>query len=300
MEYLIILNRSVFPILIIVLIAIVYDKIFKPEIEDIAKLSIYLFTPIMVFNSFMHYNISFFVLMKPLEFMLIYTFAIIFIGAIAGKLLKLNSDDRISFILSVSMLNIGNYGLPLIYFTFGKNAEEYSMLYYIVFNISLSTIAVYMSSPTGSKEIIKNMLKIPIFFSVLLALVFTTFTIKLPESFMNSISLMSLAGIPLLTFVMGLQLSNITFKPSYIPAVVVATSIRLIISPFIALFVLYVININGLERDVALVQSSTPSAMVPLMLNIIFKRPTDLLASIILSTTVCSAFTLPFIIKFLT
>ena len=197
------------------------------------------------------------------------------------------------------MLNIGNYGLPLIYFTFGQNAEAYSMLYYIVFNISLSTIAIYISSPAGNKEMIKNMLKIPIFFSVLLALIFTTFMIKLPKSIMNSISLMSLAGIPLLTFVMGIQLSNITFKRTYIPAVVIATIIRLIISPFIALFVLYIVNINGLERDVALLQSSTPSAMVPLMLNIIFKRPTDLLASIILTTTVCSAFTLPFIIKFL-
>jgi len=116
------------PVLIIVFIAIVYDKVFKPAIGDIAKLSIYLFTPIMVFDSFMHYNISFFVLMKPLVFMLLYTSVLIFLGVITGKLLKLNSDDRISFILSVSMLNIGNYGLPLIYFTFGQNAEAYSML----------------------------------------------------------------------------------------------------------------------------------------------------------------------------
>jgi len=300
MEYFIILNRSVLPILFIVFIAILYDKVFKPSIEDVAKLSIYLFTPIMVFDSFVHYNISFSLLLKPLVFMILYTYAIIFLASFLGKFLKLNENDRISFILSVSMLNIGNYGLPLIYFTFGKGAEEYSILYYIVFNISLSTIAVYLSSPHGSKGIIKNIMKIPIFLSVLIALAITTLMIKLPESFMNSISLMSLGAIPLLTFVMGLQLSNIIFKPAFIPVVVIATIIRLIISPLIAVCILYLLNINGIERDVALVQSSTPSAMVPLMLNIIFKRPTDLLASIILTTTVCSAFTLPLVIKFLT
>ena len=300
MAYFIILNKSVLPILIIIVIAIVYDRIFKPSIEDVAKLSIYLFTPIMVFDSFVRYNISFSVLLKPMIFMIVYTFTIIFLASFTGKLLKLNNDDRVSFILSVSMLNIGNYGLPLIYFTFGKAAEEYSMLYYIVFNISISTIAVYMSSPNRSKDVIKNIVKIPIFLSVLIALTVTTLMIKLPESFMSSITLMSLGAIPLLTFVMGLQLSNITFKPAYIPVVLIATIIRLIISPIIAICFLYMLNINGLEKDVALVQSSTPSAMVPLMLNIIFKRPTDLLASIIFTTTVCSAITLPLIIKFLT
>jgi predicted permease len=299
MAYFIILNKSVLPILIIIVIAIVYDRIFKPSIEDVAKLSIYLFTPIMVFDSFVRYNISFSVLLKPMIFMIVYTFTIIFLASFTGKLLKLNNDDRVSFILSVSMLNIGNYGLPLIYFTFGKNAEQYSMLYYIVFNISLSTIAVYMSSPSGSKDVIKNIVKIPIFLSVIIALTITTLMIKLPESFMSSVSLMSLGGIPLLTFVMGLQLSNISFKSAYIPIVLIATIIRLVISPIIALCFLYMLNINGLEKDVALVQSSTPSAMVPLMLNIIFKRPTDLLASIILTTTVCSAITIPLVIKFL-
>ena len=299
MSYFIILNKSVLPILVIIVIAIIYDKAFKPSIEDVAKLSIYLFTPIMVFDSFVRYNISFSVILKPMIFMIVYTFSIIFLASLTGKLLKLNNNDKISFILSVSMLNIGNYGLPLIYFTFGKNAEQYSMLYYIVFNISLSTIAVYMSSPSGSKDVIKNIVKIPIFLSVIIALTITTLMIKLPESFMSSVSLMSLGGIPLLTFVMGLQLSNISFKSAYIPIVLIATIIRLVISPIIALCFLYMLNINGLEKDVALVQSSTPSAMVPLMLNIIFKRPTDLLASIILTTTVCSAITIPLVIKFL-
>jgi len=37
MEYFIILNRSALPILFIVLIAILYDKLFKPSIEDVAN-----------------------------------------------------------------------------------------------------------------------------------------------------------------------------------------------------------------------------------------------------------------------
>lgn len=300
MAYFIILNKSVLPILVIIVIAIIYDKVFKPSIEDVAKLSIYLFTPIMIFDRFVRYNIGFSVLFKPMMFMVMYTSALIFLAYLTGKLLKLNKNDKVSFILSVSMLNIGNYGLPLIYFTFGKAAEEYSMLYYTVFNISISTIAVYMSSPYKSKDVIKNIVKIPIFLSVLIALTVTTLMVELPESFMSSITLMSLGAIPLLTFVMGLQLSNVTFRSAYIPAVLLATVIRLVISPIIAICFLYMLNINGLEKDVAVVQSSTPSAMVPLMLNIIFKRPTDLLASIILTTTVCSAFTLPLVIKFLT
>jgi predicted permease len=301
MGYFVVLRESIFPILLIIFIAYLYNKFFKPAVEDIAKVSVYLFTPIMVFDSFLRHNVVVSTLYKPMVFMLLYTFSLIFIGKLFAKILKLNTDDSISFTLSISMMNIGNYGLPLIFFTFGQSAEKYSILYYIVFNISISTIAVYMSSRGRNvKSLIKDVFKVPIFLAVIVSLVITNFALKVPSSIMKCMILMSDAAVPLLTFVLGLQLSKMFFRVSYLPAIAAATFLRLVLAPFIAFLIVYILDIKGLERSVAIVQSSTSSALIPLMLNIIFKRPTDLLASIILVTTITSAITLPFVILIFT
>lgn len=298
MSYLIILNNSILPIIFIILIAFVYNKIISSSSNDIVKLAIYLFTPIMIFTNLVDYNVDIQALVKPFIFMSFYTITLVVMSYIIGKLLKLNNDNLISFILSISMINIGNYGIPLIYFSLGKEGEIYSIIYYIVFNISLSTIGIYLCSPKKNiGSIMKNILKIPIFSAAILAIIFTSFNLVMPTSLKNSLFLLSEGAIPLLIFIMGLQISNIKFNISYIIPIMVATILRLFISPFIALLFLFLLNIDGLERSAALIQTSTPSAMVPLMMNILFGRSTDLLASIIFSTTLLSVISLPLVIK---
>ena len=75
-----------------------------------------------------------------------------------------------------------------------------------------------------------------------------------------------------------------------------AVIIRLVISPGLALGITHVLDFSGLERNVAVVQTSGPSALLPLMYAIRFQRRTELLSSIILVTSLCSAITMPLVI----
>ena len=56
-------------------------------------------------------------------------------------------------------------------------------------------------------------------------------------------------------------------------------------------------NDSVFQRQVALVQKSAPSALLPLMYAIRFNRSPDLLAAMILSTTLLSAVSLTVLIK---
>jgi hypothetical protein len=64
--------------------------------------------------------------------------------------------------------------------------------------------------------------------------------------------------------------------------------------------VLTLFSFSTLEHNVALVQTSGPSALLPLMYAIKFNRSPELLAALILTTTVASGISLPLVISLIT
>jgi predicted permease len=300
MEYLIVFNKSIVPIVTILAIAFAYNKFFKPNISEISSLALNVFAPVMIFYSVLNNKITTEQLIKPSIFMLALTISLITISYTASVMLRLKGDSKLSLILSSSMINVGNFGLPLIYFAYGDKAIPYSMIYFVIFNIPLITIAIYLTSKKKSiTGPIRDILKMPIFYAFILALIFSELSITLPNSLLKGFELMNSAAIALLVFILGLQLASIKIKIHFAQIIFVAIFIRLIISPILSYSITWILQIDSLERAVSIVQTSTPSALLPLMYMLKFKRNSDLLAAIILSTVVISGFTLPFIIKFL-
>ncbi len=299
MEYLIVFNRSILPIITILLIAFIYNKLYRPNIKEISSVALNVFAPVMVFYSVLNNNITTSQLIKPFVFMLSLTLFLLIIAFVASFMLKMKNDDRLSFLLSASMINVGNFGLPLIYFAYGQKAIPYSMIYFVIFNIPLITIAIYMTSKKNIMESFTDIFKMPIFHAFIVAIVFSEIGIHLPESIMKGFELMNSGAIALLVFILGLQLANIKIKVKFIQIIFLAVFIRLIISPMLSYGISTILHIEALERAVCVVQTSTPSALLPLMYMIKFNRKSDLLAAIIFTTTIISGLTLPVLIKFL-
>ncbi len=300
MEYLVVFNRSIVPIMIIITIAFAYNKLYKPNIAQIASVALNVFAPIMVFYSVLNNKITVSQLIKPFLFMVFLTLFLIVIAFVAAMLLKLKKDSKISFILASSMINVGNFGLPLIYFAYGNKAISYSTIYFVIFNIPLITIAIYLTSK--SKNVLgglADILRMPIFYAFIIAILLSELGVCLPKSVLSGLGLMNSGAIALLVFILGLQLANIKLKGVILHVVAAAVFIRLLLSPMLSYSILTILHIGGLERMVSVVQTSTPSALLPLMYMISFKRNSDLLAAIIFTTTVLSGITLPILIGLL-
>lgn len=300
MELLIIFSNSVLPLFIIITAAFIYKRLMQPDILQLANLTLYFFAPVFVFNELVNSDVTMEMLYKPLIFMSLLTIALIIIAHLLAKVLKAGENERIALILACSMINVGNFGLPLIHFTFGENPVAYSVLYFVAFTIPLGTVAVYFSSREKNiRGILGDIAKIPIFHGLLLAIITTGFSLPLPEALNKSLSLIAQATIPMMIFILGLQLSSIKFKQGFVKYITPAIIVRLAISPLIALCLLKTINVTGIEKNIAVIQTSTPAALLPLMYAIRFKRSPDLLAIIILATTICSGISLTILIKLL-
>ncbi len=298
--FLVVFNKSILPIITILTIALIYNRLFKPDIKEITDVALNVFAPIMVFYSVLNNRITLNSLAKPFLFMSILTGVLFIASFTVSTLLRLEDDEKRSLILSSSMINVGNFGLPLIYFSYGKAAIPYSMIYFVIFNIPLITVAIYLSGKESNPfNAIKNMVKMPIFHGFLVGIIFVETGVHLPSSVMKGFSLMNSGAIALLVFILGLQLSNIKVKMKFAGIIGTAVIIRLLLSPILGWEITSLLDIKGLERCVSIVQTSTPSAILPLMYMIKFGRKSDLMAAIILSTTVISGITLPILIGIL-
>lgn len=300
MEFLIIFKDSVMPVFIIVLIAFVYNRLMKPDILQITTLTVTVFAPVFVFTELVKSNVTLEMLYKPLIFMTLLTGALILIAFFISKALNAGENEQVALILACSMINVGNFGLPLIYFTFGDSVSSFSVLYFVAFTIPLGTVAVYLCSREKRLfGIVKDIGKIPIFHGLFLALIVTEFSLNVPDVLEKSLSLVGQTTIPLMIFILGLQLSSVKFNTGFIKFITPALIVRLAVSPLIAVFLLNMLNISGVEKNIAVIQTSTPAALLPLMYAIRFKRSPDLLAVIIVATTVLSGLSLTVLIKLL-
>jgi predicted permease len=297
MELLNIFSQSLLPILIIILVAFIYNRIFNPDIKNISEVVLTIFAPIMVFDALVKQKIPFVMMVKPFLFMIILISLLIIISFFIAKIFKFNETERTSIILASSMINVGNFGLPLILFTFGEKAVAISVIYFVVFLIPINTIGIYISSnEKNMKSILKGMMKMPLFHSIFFAMLIVNLSIPIPMFIEKSLHLLGNAAIPMLLFILGLQLAKIKFHKKYILAVLIVVFIRLVLSPIISFFSLDLLGITGLERQIALVQTSAPAAVLPLIYAIKFDKSPDLLAAIILGTTIISGISLTILI----
>jgi predicted permease len=274
-----------------------YQKLFKADTQQFNNLVLYLLLPINIFHELSVKRIGFAELGQPALFMVLLTGSLAGIAWLTSRLLRLNMEQRVSFILSVAMINVGNFGLSLIYFTYGPEANFSALLTFVAFNVPLTTLAIYFSSTQGSRRgALKDMLKIPIFHATFLALLLTTLEIAVPAPVHTITGYLGQATFPIFTFVFGMQLAEIRFSRKMLGTVATASCLRLVISPLIAALILNTLGVVGLNYKVGLVQTSTPAPILPLMYAIRFNRSPELLAAIIISTTVLSVITLPAVI----
>ena len=86
-----------------------------------------------------------------------------------------------------------------------------------------------------------------------------------PGPLMKSLGMLGEAVIPLLMIILGMQLKWTIVLGNATGSLVTATLIQLVLSPFLGWGLTVVLGFTGLEEKVAILQTSTPAAVLPLL-----------------------------------
>jgi malate permease and related proteins len=297
------LFQVIVPLSIPVIIGALLGRYKNLETKPLLTISLYYLSPALILDTLTTAKVSHSDVYMTLAFSLLNLLFLWAIANLLGKLLKLSSPEISGLTLVSSFTNSVNYGLPLILLAFGKLGLDKASIYVITQMVIVNTIGVYFAarSQFNVKSAIKSVFSLPAIYAAILALILRTLDLHLPSGVAKGVSMIANAYSPVVLAILGAQMVSV--KVSKLDWKVQTSfwaglSVRLLLSPFIALICLSILNIKGLVHSVLFILSCMPVAVNAVILAEKFTASPKMVSKCILWTTLISFFVLSFLIAF--
>jgi len=283
----------VLPVILIFLAGFGIQKWKRLEIKPLSTIAIYIFTPMLVFQTFYTAELDQQYL-NMVWFSVILLAALILLNKIYCKIRNQNQSVESGLILSTAFMNSGNYGAPIVLFAYGEVGFAYAVSLLVLHTILMNFFGVYYAARgnAGAKAAIKAVLEMPPTYAVILALLFKWADIQIPENIMSAINLLGPATIPLVMVILGMQIAEINLSKLEWEKISFGIIIRLFLSPLIAIAIICFIPMDPLLEKVLILTAAMPSAANTVIYAVQYDTEADLVSSITLITTVISIFSI--------
>lgn len=301
MEYLLIVFVNVItPMLILLAIGVVLQIKFTFNIKALGNILTYCLIPAAVFMNLYHTVIDVEVLLEVLMFVVLFTTVLMSIGHVFSKMLRLNRQQTAVMKNSIVLINSGNYGLPVSQLVFHANPLGVSIQIVLIVYQNLLTYSYglynLVSSTRSGKEIFKEFIKMPIIHALWIGAVLNLAAIRLPHFIELPISYLSDAFIAIALITLGAQLAQIRVKTLWNRLIFLSAFGRLLLSPTVALLLIFALKIDGITAQSLWIASSFPTSRNSSTLALEYDVESELAAQIVLFNTIASSFTVGFII----
>lgn len=277
------------------------DFLSEKDIDPLNKIVMYILMPCMIFSALYSADMSLLPTLGILPFVILT--ASIGSGVIAYIILKrLHYDDKKiwSVLVTVMIANTAFMGYPVnlgVYGHPGFLRAIFCDLATICMFLLLSFVLVLKFGGTV-KRAFREILLFPPLWAVVLGISFNLLNIPIGPVLDKTVNYLADGAIPLIMISLGLSIELGGLARS--KAMVIFTSIiKLGVFPLIALIVVSLLGLTGLQHDVGIIEAAMPSGMLSLLLAITYKLDYELTSDCILINTVISLITLPIIMTFL-
>jgi predicted permease len=201
-------------------------------------------------------------------------------------------------------MNAGNYGISVNLFAFGEPGLARATIYFTLSAALASSLGVYLSARgrASTSLALRRMVRVPLIYAAAFGLAFNLTGLSVPEPLARAIHLLGQASVPLMLVVLGVRLAE-TFRSRqrlvHLPALGIATAARLLLVPALAWLFATLIGLDGLARDVTVVESAMPTAVMSTILATEFDSDPAWAALCVMTTTLLSLPTLTILLNLL-
>jgi malate permease and related proteins len=292
--------NTILPIFVVAAVGFWLARSMKVDVRAVSRITFNVLSPCLVFNSLVTAQVS------AAEFGRMAFFAacvMLTAGALAwlaSAVLRLDRPTTSAFITLAMFANAGNYGLPLVLFAFGQEAMTRATIYFVIHLILLYSlgIVVVSSSRSGPREALLSMLRVPHLYAILVALAFMLLKVPVPTLVLRPVALLSNAALPMMILLLGMQLERAAM-PERPKLVGLATALRLVVLPALALGLAAVMGLTGIDRQAAVIEASMPAAVMITVLAVEYQAAPAFVNAVVFVSTLLSPLTLTFLIALL-
>lgn len=284
------------PIFLVVGAAVLLDRWLHIDPRPLSQIVIYLFTPFLVLDGIAKSSLTGAETGQIIGVALGISALMALAGWTVARAAGLDRRLIAVFVLSVTLINAGNYGIPLNHFAFGAEGEARAMIFFVVTVAFSNTFGVFLASSgtVSTRRALRNMLSVPLPYAVIVGFALNGLDLTLPTPVARATTVLAQASVPAMLTVLGFQLSRASLRVRDLRPVLLAVGMRLALAPVIALPLVALLDMSGVGRQVALVQSAMPTAVVGGVLATEFGGPEDaeFITSVILISTLLSTVSL--------
>lgn len=302
-EFFTILKDIILPIFVLVGVGAAVEKLFKLDIATISKLNFWVFMPAFLFAALVESQLDFRGLALVAAFQVVLIFVLLALNVGAVKAMKVPAGLTAAFLMATVFCNSGNFGLPLVRMAFPEDpttASSFQAITIMIQNFSTFTLGLiivgYGKAPMTDS--LKETLKLPSVYVIVLALLFKRFEVPVMESawIWNPIKYASDGLVPVALVTLGVQIAK-TPKVRHVGLLSLANFMRLAAAPLVAFVIVKlsilagVTGLQGMLGKVVVVAASGPSAVNTVLISLEFKNEPDFAASAVFYSTLFSAIT---------
>ena len=212
-------------------------------------------------------------------------------SALATYLLRLPGRG---YIIALYSTNSGNIGLPLCLFAFGETGLGLAVIFMALSSIFQLTVALFISH---GKMNAASLTRISLFWGLGLALYFIISGTTPPAWLSNTSELLGGLTIPLMLLTLGASLARLKVENS---GQLIALSVfKIALGTGVGLLVAVAFGFTGLERNVLILQSSMPVAVLSYLLAAQYNRNPQEVAALVFFSTLVSVVTVPLLLTYM-
>ncbi len=292
--------NNLLPILLTAGAGFALGKFLAVDSRALGRVVFYVFSPLLVFDLMAKSQLN---LRQSLTTVGFAVAVIVSLGAasfLLGRLLRLEREDLLAVMITVSFGNTGNYGLPLVKFAFGADALAAASLFYVVTAVLFHTAGVILASlgRTDFKSAALGLFKLPIVYGVSLALLVRAFGLSIPLPLSRTIEIGAGGAIPVMLILLGLELTRVQVSRDWRP-LVLATSVKLLLGPLLGLSYAEVFGLQGAARQGGALEAAMPAAVVNTVVAAEYNLKPALVTAIVFFSTALSPLTLTPLLAYL-
>ncbi|BAT71105.1 auxin efflux carrier, AEC family [Thermosulfidibacter takaii ABI70S6] len=268
------------PVYILIALGFLIGKI-KPEIEtkSISTLVLDIFAPALVFASFRGVSFNLLQMASVVSGAVSVVFGCYLLVLVVEKFLLKHRNEALE--ISSTFMNSGYMGIPLIFLMFGKEMFPEAITYSVAMTFLHFTFGIVILKGGDVKEGIKEVLRMPIVYAMVLAPL--TKDIGLPKGIEKMLSMTGYATLPVMLVCIGISLSKV--RVTVLRLAVTGTVLRFLGGFIFGLLGVIFWNVPASVKAAVVVQSSLPSAVMNYVLCDKYDKDAELASSIILIST---------------
>ncbi len=286
------------PIILVAGLGAVVDRTRIIEARSLSQIIIYLASPALAFFGIANATIDSRELAGLALAYFLSSGLITLLAWLIARWLGLDRLTSSAFILSVALINVANYGIPLNEFAFGQPGLERAIIIGVLGAIYAYTVGIFVAS-SGQASLassLTNILKLPLPYAAGLGLAINLGQWPVPGIIMRVTGLLGDAAVPLMLVMLGIQVSRVSLRGGKWRVMVGASLLRLLGGAAIGFIVGRFLGLEGATYQVTIVQAAMPSAVISGIFAVEFNGDSQLVSSTILLSTLLSVVTLPFVI----